>query len=225
MTGQKVETDTLVSRVATAIEDGIREGRFLPGHKLIEQDLARELKVSRVPIREAFRRLAAQRILEIRPRRGAYVRKLTRSEAHYVLDMLQALGQLAVTRAAERIDMGSNRELLLAKVSAEELERTQERMAKEWVDVNYPFHRLIAEISGNPLLPDLNHQLQMQMYRLVSGAHFLNRTRHSTIDDHKAIGEAILAGDPAAAVAAYRTHVQHAREAIESLPDSAFADE
>jgi len=217
------EADTLVNRVAEAIEKGIREGRYLPGTKLVEHELARELGVSRVPIREAFRRLATQRILELRPRRGAYVRKLTRAEALEVLEILQALGRLAVTLAAGRIGEGSNRKTLRAWISAGQLERTQERLVKDWVDVNYPFHRLIADLSGNPLLPELNHQLQMQMYRLVSDVQFLQQTRHSTIADHKTIGDAILAGDPVAAVAAYEAHVQHARDAIELLPDSAFA--
>jgi DNA-binding GntR family transcriptional regulator len=217
--------DSLVAKVCEAIERGIREGRYLPGVKLIEHDLAKAIGVSRNPVREAFRQLAAQRILEIRPRRGTFVRRLTRTEAFHVLNILTALGRLAISEAARRIDVGTNREELRTMIAEEQSRRSRDRPVKELLEVSYPFHQLIARISGNPLLLQMNHQLQMQMYRLASDVQVLVQTQYSTVDDHKAIADAILAGDAHAALAAYEVHEQHTRAALESLPPSAFERE
>jgi len=216
---------TLVGEITEAIERGIREGRYLPGVQLVEQDLAAELGVSRVPIREALRRLAAQRIVEIKPYRGAFVRKLTRREALDVLDILQALGRLAVARAAERIDEGNNRKEL-QQFMARERPRTKRRhVVKEWIDINYPFYQTIARLSGNPAVPELIHQFQMQMYRLVADSQLSQALQESTLQRHAAIAQAILAGDPKQALHSYDSTVGDTRRALEVMPDTAFAPE
>ncbi len=220
---QSSNTDTLVADVIKAIESGIRAGRHLPGDQLVERDLAKELGVSRSPVREALRRLAAQHILEIRPHRGAVVRALSRQEASEVLDILTTLGRLSVSRAAQRIDEKHNRKQLLTLLRRERAYRRKQPKVGDWVHLNSRYHALIAHISGNPLLPGLMNQLQLQMFRLWSDVQFARRGEDHTVDDHLAIAEAILDGDVGRSRRCYNLHVKHTLQAFAALPDSAFA--
>jgi DNA-binding GntR family transcriptional regulator len=221
---EKPPIATLVEDVVGAIEEGIYQGRYMPGCQLVERDLANELGVSRIPVREALRRLAALRILEIRPYRGAIVRKLSRSEALDVVEILSALGQLSIERAVQDIDQGNHGARLKKLIARESRGNSTEGKVKEWVDLNFPFYQLIAEISGNELVPHLLKQFQLQMYRLAWNVSMLDRLPSSTLDDHRAIAEGILSRNAKAALAAYKRHVGHTRQLIAALPDSAFAE-
>jgi DNA-binding GntR family transcriptional regulator len=215
---------TLVEDVVNAIEQGIYQGRYMPGCQLVERDLASELGVSRIPVREALRRLAALRILEIRPYRGAVVRELSRSEALDVVEILNALGRLSIEKAVQNIDRENHAARLKKFISTKSRSDTRERKIKEWVDLNFPFYQLIAEISGNKLVPHLLRQFQLQMYRLAWNVNVLDHLPGSTLDDHRAIAEGILSRNARAALSAYRRHVDHTLQLINALPDSAFAE-
>lgn len=214
---------TLVEEVVEAIEQGIYQGRYMPGCQLVERDLANELGVSRIPVREALRRLAALRILEIRPYRGTVVRKLSRSEALDVIEILDALGRLSIEKAVRNIDAGNHGARLRKLIARESRPGSAEREVKDWVDLNFPFHQLIAEISGNELVPQLLKQFQLQMYRLAWNVRLDDRLPASTREDHRAIAEGILNRNSRAALTAYRRHVTHTLQLIQALPDSAFA--
>ena len=90
-------------RVAKAITNNIMTGRWFPGQRLIEGDLARDLNVSRGTVREALKRLAAERVIALTPHRGAYIRVLTRQEGIDLLQVLTMLYGLATTLAAAAI--------------------------------------------------------------------------------------------------------------------------
>jgi DNA-binding GntR family transcriptional regulator len=215
---------TLVEDVVDAIEQGIYQGRYMPGCQLVERDLANELGVSRIPVREALRRLAALRILEIRPYRGAIVRKLSRSEALDVIEILNALGQLSIEKAVQNIDRDNHSARLEKLIARESKGASREQKVKEWVDLNFPFYQLIAEISGNELVPHLLKQFQLQMYRLAWNVKLDDRLPASTLEDHRAIAQGILNRNAKAALAAYKRHVGHTMQLIHALPDFAFAE-
>jgi DNA-binding GntR family transcriptional regulator len=221
---ERVPIATLVEDVVDAIEEGIYQGRFMPGRQLVERDLAKELGVSRMPVREALRRLAALRILEIRPYRGAVVRKLSRREALDVVEILNALGRLSIEKAVQNIGKGNHAARLEKIIARESGAGSRERKVKEWADLNFPFYQLIAEISGNELVPHLLKQFQLQMYRLAWNVNLLDRLPESTVEDHRAIAKGILGRNARTALAAYKRHVDHTTQLIEALPDSAFAE-
>lgn len=82
------ETVNLASAVARQIEDLIAQGLFVPGQRLVEGDLERQLQVGRMPIREALRLLAGDGLVEIVPHRGARVRTMSPRD---IADMLKVL--------------------------------------------------------------------------------------------------------------------------------------
>lgn len=92
----------LREQIIAAIRNAIIEGRFLPGSKIPETEIADELGVSRTPIREAFQMLQQQGLIEIRPKSGTFVASLNRAEAEDGLHVRAALEELAVRQAIER---------------------------------------------------------------------------------------------------------------------------
>jgi DNA-binding GntR family transcriptional regulator len=84
-------TITTVARVVEALREGIREGRWVPGQRMVEADLTEEMAVGRGPIREALRILSGDGLVELIPHRGARIRRVDKSEA---VNIQQVLGTL-----------------------------------------------------------------------------------------------------------------------------------
>src|SRR5579859_157589 len=99
---------TSPDRVVDAIIRSIRAGQYVPGQRLIEADLTRDYHVSRGPVREALKRLAAEGVLTLTRNRGAYVRALSRVEVRDSLVVLEALVGLMSNLAAKHIKEDGN---------------------------------------------------------------------------------------------------------------------
>ena len=84
------------------IRRGIVEGRYRPGERLVEQRIAEELDLSRTPVREAFRRLQSEGLVEVQPNRGVSVRGLTVDEIGDLYELRARLEAMAAERAATR---------------------------------------------------------------------------------------------------------------------------
>lgn len=101
-----------VDAVVETIRQGIMSGRFAPGQRLIMSDLLREIAYSRSTLREAFRRLEADKLVTFIPNRGFCVQRLDPDEMRDLYRIREQLEGLAARLAAERIDEGSNRRRL-----------------------------------------------------------------------------------------------------------------
>src|SRR5262245_43090553 len=89
-----------VEYILEHLRSGVLQGLYAPGQRLIEADLTQELRVSRGPLREAFRRLSAEGLLEIVPHRGAMVRRLTLREMRELFQIRLGLEMLAARLAS-----------------------------------------------------------------------------------------------------------------------------
>ena len=140
-----------VEFVVSHIRHRIVEGRFVSGQRLIARDLCEDLGLSRGPIREAFRRLAADGIVELTPNRGATVRQLSRKQVKNVFQIRESLEGLAARLAAEHIDEGTNRRLF-----ADVWEKVQPTLTplpwQIFIQQNRLYHATIVSISGNEQL-------------------------------------------------------------------------
>ncbi|MGY8632025.1 GntR family transcriptional regulator [Bradyrhizobium sp. 14AA] len=205
--------------IVADIVDGLRTGRYSPGQRLIEPDLMQRYQVSRGSVREALRRLAAERVVDIQMHRGAIIRLLSRDEMIEVLQLIGALGELAMKLAAERVRLGENcdafkrayRELMGLKNASDFLAVVQGREA---------FFGAIVALSGNRELVRTWPAGQMQTTRLQVWDTVI---RERLFDDYREIGEGILKGDGARAAKAMSAHINAAIRAIRKLPDQAFA--
>lgn len=210
-----------VDRLVLGLRDGILNSRYAPGQRLIEADLTRDFGVSRGPLREAFRRLSAEGLLEIVPNRGALVRKLSYKETIELFQIRTALEALAVRLAAEAIDRGGNRARFTAQIGPIWDEATRSSGAA-YHQENWRFHQAILNVCGNGQLAALSRQLQLPLIMLQLSGAMTPDMYEDSVTEHRRIASAILDGDPDAAERAIRDHLSRANEIASTMPRSVF---
>jgi len=199
---------TAVQKVIEAITEGVKDGRYAPGQRLVEADLTGELGVSRGPLREALGRLVAEGILENEPYRGAVVRKLTRADVVDLFQIREVLEGEAARLAAGAIDEGDHRRRMEASLATlDKFKARPDTLA--YMDENTRFHELVVDLSGNLLLARLIGQLQVHAFRLLLRRLILESSAMpDSIAGHEAVANAILAGDGRTAEREMRRHVR-----------------
>lgn len=211
-----------VARVTEELRKRIKTGRFAPGQRLIEAELTSMLDVSRGPLREAMARLAGDGLVLIEPNRGATVRALARDEVSSIAAIREVLEGLAARLAADHIDAPGQR-ATFRKAWTEMSAGPARTNAGDYVDANERFHSTIVRISGNAPLAQLLEQLRTPLFRFQFRSRITAVNLERGHEDHTAIAEAILDGDPDAAERAMRRHLRNSAKLIQSLPDDAFA--
>ncbi len=209
------EAETRTEQIADLIADGIMSGEFGPETRLDEQSLAARFKVSRTPVREALRQLAATNMVELRPRRGAFVRSISQEELEVLFVAMAEIEATCARLAA--MSMGP-----LERQRLQALHRKMERMAgdgdmDDYSDANVQFHEAIYTGAHNAVLAEIARNLRS---RLAFFRRFQFRSDgrlRNSIKEHAAIVEAIVRGDSNAAREAMLIHVGLVEEAFESV--------
>jgi DNA-binding GntR family transcriptional regulator len=197
-----------------AVQDAIRHdivvGRFQPGERLLEENLALELDVSRNPVREALQALSVEGFVELEPRRGARVATISPGRARELFEVREALEALVAKLAAERCH--ASQLAALEDVVAEGRAAVTRGDSDVLVGLNTRFHRALAETAANRLLADELSRLA-HVVEWVYGTRILARAVESW-REHAAIVEAIASHDPTRAMAAAAHHIAQARAAF-----------
>ena len=183
----------------------ILDGTLAPGSHLSEQSISERLSVSRLPVREAFRRLESEGLLESLPRRGVRVVLPDADELQTVHEIRVALELIAVRRTTERQDpevFAELRRALEAGTEAGGEQRTEVLGA-----LNDDFHDVLARGAGSRVLAETLRSVRNQVHHLVGGRH---SSPGSSWTEHAKIVEAVLAGDGELAAMLMRRHL-HAR--------------
>lgn len=179
-------------------------GRYRKGDRLIAEDIAGEIGMSRMPVREAFRRLDAQGLVTLRPNRGAIVSGLDIDQLQEVFEMRSALEGLAMRLAVPNI---GERQLAALERLLDEMDDYRDESA-EWVSRHRKFHEYLCSLSGRPrLLKQIS-----ALYALIEAPMRL-WLQHvdkplSARQEHAVILEAIRAGDAQQAEAVVREHIE-----------------
>ena len=201
--------------VYDALIDLIVGGELPPGQHMVETDLARQLGVSRQPIREALHRMEAEGWVDLRPSQGAFVHVPTDSEVDELLDVRALLeAETARLAAASSGPNPQPRPAQLARLR--EICRTGEAAAEAGdfggaVAANNAFHAEIAVMGGNAVLAELADIVGRRVqwyYRMVAPAR-----GHGSWAEHAEMIDVIEAGDPARAQALARKHTERTRQA------------
>jgi len=210
---------------ARAITDRVLSGRWVPGQRLIEGDLSRDLKVGRGTIREALKRLAAERVIALIPHRGAFVRALTREEAVDLQEVIVALYGLAASLAAARIEEGDNRKRLTA--AYQRLAADGPQMSDRIVHAvdRSSLYDVIFSICGNRELMRVNPTVLIQILRIQIHPFLTMRDFNDLFADYRPLYEALIRGDGKKARQSFERHMGICRRQLERLPAEAFAND
>ena len=145
------------------LREAILKGDLKPGERLMELQLAAKLGVSRTPIREAIRMLEQEGLAVTIPRRGAEVAKMTEKDMQDVLQVREALDELAASIACALITEEEMEQLEQAAKDFEEATATKD--VKRIADTDMVFHDIIYQATRNPKLVNILNNLREQMYR------------------------------------------------------------
>ncbi len=213
-----------VAEVAASIVAAVRSGRLAPGQRLVEADLTRDLGISRSLLREAFRSLSSQGEIELVPNRGAVVRRLSQRETTELFQIRMELEALAARLAAARIGLAGVRERFEAE-TASIRDPSPRVSATGYIAENEGFHAAIFKAAGNRELQKLNRQLHLSLIMAQISGLLTAPVIAASLDEHRTIAAAILAGDEGGAARAMRAHLDRARGFVENLPDTLFRRE
>jgi DNA-binding GntR family transcriptional regulator len=200
---QPVERKLLVDLAHTAIRDSIVAGDFGMGERLVETQLARDLEMSRAPIREALTRLVQEGLVEDQPHRGALVATLSASD---VTDLYNV--RMGVETVGLRLFIKRNASTRPLWGPIRDMERAAARNHMAGVvEAEFLFHRCIALAAQNEILMNIFGDLEGRLMMALA----LDDASFEHLDDvaaeHIPIVEAIDAGDEPRAVAAFEEHL------------------
>jgi DNA-binding GntR family transcriptional regulator len=195
--------------VYDALIDLIVGGELPPGQHLVETDIARQLGVSRQPIREALHRMEAEGWVDLRPSQGAFVHIPTDSEVDELLDV-RALLEAETARLAAR-NAGPGQIAALRELWQKGTAAADAGDLAAAVVSNNEFHEEIATLAGNSVLADLAGSVSRRVrwyYRLVAPAR-----GHGSWSEHAELIDAIEARDEDRAQLLARGHTERTRSA------------
>ena len=196
--------------VYDALIDLIVGGELPPGQNMVETDLARQLGVSRQPIREALHRMEAEGWVDLRPSQGAFVHVPTDSEVDELLDV-RALLEAETARLAAANGVSPARLARLREICHEGQAAAEAGDFAGAVAANNIFHAEIAAVGGNAVLAELADIVGRRVqwyYRMVAPAR-----GHGSWTEHAEMIEAIEAGEAERAQALAGKHTERTRQA------------
>jgi DNA-binding GntR family transcriptional regulator len=224
---------TKADDIAVVIEEAIVSGELAPGSVLRQEQLSERFDVSRTPVREALRRLAALGLVSFEPNRGVRVRSISPSElreAFLVRAELEALAtevatprmtpdDLAALDAAERRFAGLTLDL---RDQARQGEERDSALFVEWMQANYAFHDVIYAAANLPLVERLAKGARRTFLgtRVWNARVELDELYARNDAQHRAIYEAVAAGSSQAARVLAREHVLSSGRLIEAVLDA-----
>ena len=194
------------------LREAILGGDMAPGQRLVEEELAGMLAVTRASLRAALFDLTAEGLVERIPNRGARVRTVTLDEAVAITECRMVLEGLCAAKAAERV----------TRSQASRLDQLGEQMQRSVADgeplkysaLNHELHRLVREISGQSTAARLIERLNGQLVRHQFQLSLRPGRPQASLGEHTAIITAITGRQPEEAEQAMRCHLRSVMRAL-----------
>lgn len=203
---------TMREQVYHILREEICRGEYPPGMRLQEADLVEHLNVSRSPVREALRQLVADNLLVEIPNKGVYIREFTAKDIDEIYDLRVMLESYGIFNSEGKVTSARKSRLLRI---LKELETTFGGGDIEaYTEADEKLHMEIVRLADNSLINDTYERVRAmnQQFRVLSLMD-ADRFRES-LEEHQQIIQGIVDGDPSAADAVNRQHLEKAREAI-----------
>jgi DNA-binding GntR family transcriptional regulator len=195
------------------LREAIVRGELVPNQRLVEADMSSAFELPRAAVRTALLRLEHEGLIVREPHRGARVRLVSEQEAVEILQARAALEGLAASQAALRITPDG------AAALREVLERQHAALEREDLlgasDVNAQLHAKIVELSEHATAQRLIRALNSQMVRFQFRTILIPGRPQQSLGEHRAIVDAVVAGDAEKADRAMHAHLTRVAQALE----------
>ena len=210
---------TLAESAADALRERVLAGAFAPGERLIEAAIARQLGISRGPVREALAKLREEGLVRDEPRRGWFVADLTAEDVGEIYEVRSAIESRAARVIATRRDDDAFARLedLVEELRAAAAADDRGRFA----ELDFGFHEELTRLSHNSRL----HRVFLTQAGVLRTLLRLEiTTQYASLDgilaEHEHLLGEILSRDPARAEAACELHLEQARERVIRMRDT-----
>ncbi len=190
----------------------ITSGRLAPDQRLVEAELSETLGVGRDAVRTALVRLEQEGLVQRERYRGARVRRVGLDEAIELLEARAALEEVAARRAAARVTPAGERRLREILADTQRALDAGDVLAAS--DRNPVLHGEVLEIADSRALSRLIANLNSQIVRFQYRTIFVPGRPERSLQEHRAIVDAVAARDPEAAAAAMRHHLAQVAQAV-----------
>jgi DNA-binding GntR family transcriptional regulator len=191
------------------------EGKIAPGSKLNERELAESLNVSRTPIREAIRRLAADGLVELIANRGAIAVQLSIDDVIHTFDVIAELEGYSGELAAKNISGSTLSEL--EALQYEMMASYARRDLSSYFKLNLRIHRLINQAANNPVLATLFSQVNSRIEALRFRSNQDGVKWEKAVEEHQEMLDALKARDSERMRKVMITHVANKRDVVVQL--------
>ena len=212
-TGEIDPASALSPQVYQMLKEAIVRADLQPGQRLSDIELAKTLDISRQPIREAFMRLQAEDLLDVRPQRGTFIKRISVPavlDARFVREAIEADIVRVVAESAENPVIKELKGLLTAQ------RKLLKQPPAQFMRLDDQFHRTLAEAAGRPyawrVIEDV--KTQMDRVRFLSFTHF---HMERLVRQHSGIVTAIANARPVEAVEKMRQHLRGILESIDLI--------
>lgn len=202
----------LHEQVAQRLRQMLVEGAIAPGAKLNERELAELLNVSRTPLREAIKMLAAEGLVELLPNRGAIAVSLTEADVLNTFEVMAGLESLSGELAAQRITSQE-----LAEIQAMHFEMMAaytRRDLSTYYTLNSRIHQAINDAARNPVLAAVYKQVNARLQALRFRSNQDGEKWKTAMKEHEKMIEALAAHDGAAMREVLLTHLRNKRDVV-----------
>lgn len=200
-----INNETTVSIIARRLREAIAKGIYPPGTRLIEQDLAEQLNVSRGPLREAIQRLVQEGIVTSNPNRGAFVKEL---DAQGIADLYVA--RFACESTAIRLLMASPDPEHVARLAEIVVKLKSALKKSDWLlagEIDLAFHGELVAAASNPHLIRMFDTLKVETMLCLARMGPQYPEADQLADEHESLLEAIQSGDVESALSELWDHM------------------
>ncbi len=207
-----IQRPVLHEQVAKRLRQMLVEGRIAPGAKLNERTLCEELRISRTPLREAIKMLAAEGLVELLPNRGSVAVQLNEADVHNTFEVMAGLESLSGELAARRI---TDAELAEIKALHYEMLAAYTRGdLSAYYPLNAAIHRAINAAARNPVLTSTYNQVNARLQALRFRSNQDGEKWSRAVQEHEAMIKALEARDPVALASVLTTHLNNKRDVV-----------
>lgn len=198
---------TLPDRVCQALREAILKGKFEPGERIVQEEIANSLGVSRMPVREALRKLEAEGLIQIEPNRGAVVKSLSLEDIEEIYLLRSVLEKMAVEESLKKIqkqDIVEMESLVTIMDQVDEVDY--------FISTNIEFHRLLMKHCKKKRLLSFIEILWNGFPQQTP--HLLEDQMKKSNKEHREILEAVKGNEVQTAAELVSNHVKRTGDAL-----------